>query len=720
MTHFFAAGEADRAGLMLAMLLHSLAQESREISPGLLLAIAWGKPLPDGMSVGVQIYLRHAQGRIAQRYDKDASSVEEELDGLLGRASDTDAWAVVLAETERFERRFGDDPEKAATSFEKALAAAAHARLPDGTVYPIPDLTPLVWARATELATHKHLQVWLRVVRFLRGAARVGATGGVRAERACQHACDRIWLREHRKPQPEAKWAEAYEDLDVVIAAAREMTFPYLEACALRGRITILCEQAGRFEDGAALGAAFLAAHGSDPACVMLIEDVLGRQHDHAGHMEDALAHLERALVEGPRVEPHLACLTANYASRAASSLDPSRSLALAELSVSIARSTPEVPFQAELQALGEHAIAHWHAGDTSACVRDLFEAGERFRTYWRDDARVRHVRVALVQVLFSLSLAIMKGVEESGNAIPARGFMHDQPRSSVEWRKDFTAVVASALCRLADAREDEATAMLWAQRLVELGPRDADDELSAAPRLAVIAYVILSEGEQGAPQLIEHFVSTLQASRTRPGETPIESLPMIIELAALAPAILSLAATRVDKADVARDLAAVCADRLGHLVAPGAQVPWEDLASLVRAPHDGVSALSLFAQARALESADDEWLRRLITFQASICTDVPLGVAAGVHAHLAPHYADPRAPRPLRRTFERFVARYWTRTFETSRIAFAAPAQVERVLRRSAPEDVGVRARRILEAVADDQRVKLGSQARAWLQEGA
>ncbi len=342
--YWFAADEPDKAGITLATLLDSLEHEQGRVPPGMLLAIGRTTPLPPAMSLSVQMLVRHAQFRVAKVYDQDTSFFAEDLDTLLRRAGTGDDWAIVLVETSRFQERFEADPGLAVDSFERAMAAATRARLPDDTPYRFPDLVPLAWIQIPHVVTRAHVEAWLRLVESLPASARDWTSEGVSARSTCRILCDRIWLREAAKPDGEARWAETHEELDLVIRTARRMAFPYLEACALRGKITILFEQGRLPDEAAALASTFLATHGHDESCSLLIEDVLGRQYYHAGQHAEALAHLRRALKRRPEVEPYLLCLTANYASRAALVVEPEASIPFAHEAVRLARDGRDVP----------------------------------------------------------------------------------------------------------------------------------------------------------------------------------------------------------------------------------------------------------------------------------------------------------------------------------------------------------------------------------------
>jgi hypothetical protein len=716
-THLISSDQVERAGFMLGRLLQSLADEEREVPPGFLLAVFWKMPLPVGMSVGVQISVRHAQALAGERYKRDTSWAVAELEALLSKADDRDAWAIVLVEAQRFSRGFSKDAAKAERSFLRAAAAVPRARLPDGSEYPMPDLAPLVWLQGAAVRTRTQLQVWLRLVARLPVAARDWRDpDGIRATTACQMACDRMWVSDG------AKLAESHEALDEAIAAARAMNFPYLEACALRGKIPLLMEKGGDRDAAITLAEGFLKRHDSDPACSSLIEDALGRSCYHTGLAKDALTHLRRAIEHGESMAPTQLSLTLNYASRAAADAEPEAALPFSLREAAHARTSPEMLPANVVFALGELAIAEWYAANPHGCSEALLEAAELVQEHSRDTSFQRHAGVAFVQATTCLSFAILgrrQGTEGPQRPIPRRGFMHEQPGvKGVEWRADFLVMLAYQMCELASALGDEARARIWAGRALEHGARGTEHSVSSALQLPVLMFTLLSERDDAVLTMADGIRSLVLGVRALTGgdksAPEIEAPSGLAVVLAVVPLAFAIATTAADNRQRATDLARYCAARLAELE-PGSASPgtWQQLASLVRAPYEGAGHQDLSARGRALPPGN-EHLRVLAHLQASLCEDVPLAVAAAIHGQILPWLSE-GAPAPLPLIIARFAERYWTEALRLQRFAFGHPRDVERAIETLAPRPVAVRARRLLEVVADDLRVNLGERARQW-----
>jgi hypothetical protein len=110
---------------------------------------------------------------------------------------------------------------------------------------------------------------------------------------------------------------------------------------------------------------------------------------------------------------------------------------------------------------------------------------------------------------------------------------------------------------------------------------------------------------------------------------------------------------------------------------------------------------------------------RALAYLQASLCEDIPLGQAIAIHAQVVPNLGR-HAPDPLWKTIARFIDRYWSEIFRVRRFAFGRPGEVDRALQSLSSRPVGLRAKRVLEVVADDFHVRLSEESRRWCRSDA
>ena len=130
-----------------------------------------------------------------------------------------------------------------------------------------------------------------------------------------------------------------------------------------------------------------------------------------------------------------------------------------------------------------------------------------------------------------------------------------------------------------------------------------------------------------------------------------------------------------------------------------------------------GGSFRDVIARADKFSGPGRDAQRAAVYLQTSVCEDVPLELAARLQGNVLPFICTPKAPKPACTVVERFVDRYWTRSFGRSRFSFRSPADVERRIQRLATSPVDIRARRILEVVSDGLGVVLPPATRDWCQ---
>jgi hypothetical protein len=714
-----AGGAHDMAGLVLTNLLLALARERREIDPGLLLGLWWDLPLPGEMSQAVQILVRHAQVLAGERYNKPSPVATRDLDELIGRAGDDDQWGVASVEVQRVLHDFEAEPERAVQSFERALAASGRAQLPDGTRYPMPDLAPLAWIQVVHLATRRHIRAWLRLVALLPIDARTWDDGdGGRAAMACQLACDRTWLREIEKGAADRRWGEVHETLDEIRTAARAMGFAYLEACALRAKMTVLSEHNGRREEAIALAAAFLSENGSGKDCVALIEEGLGRLHLFADAPAEALVHLRRALEHGTLLGA-LGPLTANYATRAAAKAEPEAAEEFARTAVELAKAEAPDPTGpsavALIQSQGELAIALFNAGDKKGCAQALLDAGDRLHANISDSSVTGAVGVGFFQltVLISSNLTERR-VPEEYRRVPGPGVLFERPGGGgADWRSDSPISLAFEMCQLAGYVDDDARARRWAGIALEYGEQGAEHGLSASLQLQMLSYLLLSERDDAIVAVANRLCAILRADRRATGAVrmDLEKHPVLPMLAGVLPLALALGTVAVSERSKAQALSEECARVLSETARDSAMGDHlRDAGGLLSAPYGGGSY-------RDIGPPKDrpEPLEALAWVQGTLFDDFPVETACKVHLRIMPQAWKLVQRGGTQQLVERFLDRFWTSAFHRQRFRFHSPREIERTINELATLPLGIRSRRLLEAVADDFRIILPLELRAW-----
>lgn len=724
-THYLKAERFDAAGLTLGLVLAHLVEEEALPPPGMLLDLWWSTPLPEGMSRGMQLFLRDTQARVGSRYGRDPCRIELEIDRLAQEVSGIDTWGLVLVTVRRFRQLFKLKPDVAATWMHRGLDALTHSALRELYVEALPNLAPLIWTIVPDVRSRQHVRAWLGLIEALPASERHwDGDDGDRVRTACHLVTNGRWVPESVKPASEQRFAENLDDLEEIARRARSLNFAYLEACALRGIVSIICEFSKKFEDGQARAQEFLS-RSPDERCTILVRDVVGRQLFHAGRFAEALAVLEPLIHAGARLEPLVCGLAANYASRAAAELQPaddSRALACAERAVEIADESPhEIGEFERVRSRGELAIALARAGDPRRACAVLLQAGEELVRHPHDRKHWREVRVGIAQV--AIIVLASSGLNLPGNrsragqppAIPQRGYFFFKDDLEKLWRPDFPALLAFQMWEAATAIQDEDAADRWVTRFLDANV-PTDGSLGTSMSIMALPHLIATGRDDALVRAID-LARQFGASVSMDGSTvDLGSPEGALGVALFVPLTLWLSETTVLDPAYAASIAVVVAARLRTLAqierSPGG---WERAAQLLERTFTPTARYGKLFEAARGEAGILQTCGYLLSTTAP---DVPLQAAASIQSQLVEQlWTGSRGFAALHALTTRWLVAYWTTSFHRSKFLFASPALVDREISEAVSLPMRARARRVLGTIVPALGVSKHESFVRWLQ---
>lgn len=723
-THHLKAERFDAAGLTLGLILARLEEEEALPPPGMLLDLWWSTPLPEGMSRGMRLFLRDTQARVGSRYGRDPSRIELELDSLAEEVNGIDTWGLVVVAVRRFRRLFKLKPDVAATWMQRGLAALTHSPLRELYGEALPTLAPLIWTIVPDVRSRQHVRAWLGLVEALPASERRwDGDDGDRVRTACHLVTNGRWVPESVKPAAEQRFAENLEDLEEIARRARALNFAYLEACALRGIVSIVCEFSKKFDEGMARADGFLL-QSPDDYCTILIRDVVGRQLFHAGRFTEALAVLEPLTHTGARFEPLLCGLAANYASRATAELEPanhSRALACVERAVEIADELPnEIGEFERVRSRGELAIALARAGDHRRACAVLLQAGEELVRHPLDLKHWHEVTVGIAQVTLvvlasaGLNLPTNRSRSSQPPSLPQRGYFFWRDDLEKLWRPDFPALFAFQMWDAATAIQDEDAADRWVIRFLDSNV-PTDGSLGTSISIMALPHLIATGRDDAIVRAIDLARQFAASVGMAEGSVDLRSPEGALGVALFLPVVLWLSETTVLDPAYAARVAVVVSARLRTLArlerSPGG---WERAAQLLERTFTPTARYRELLQAAHGEA---DFLRTCAYLLSTTAPDVPVAEAASIQSQLVEQlWTGSLGFAALHGLTTRWLVAYWTTSFHRSKFLFASPALVAHELAEAVSLPMRVRARRVLGTIVSALRVSKDERFVRWL----
>jgi hypothetical protein len=373
------------------------------------------------------------------------------LDALIGEVRGT-GWGVAVATSGLAVNLARQLPILANKYLLHALASFANARLPDGSALPRGDypLETILWVSSYSCKSDVEVDSWLATISRFTPAQIENLKSSELMEDNVTILCDGIWMREYLKPEAERNWNSVRTKLEQVEATARVVGFPLLEAAALRTRIMILAEWEKQIEAAVSLAESSLNRLEGDESHFLIME-VTGRQLSYAGKSQEAITWLTRAVA----CDVYRNSLwRRNVLITMAELHGPTDPRKATELTAEAIRVCEDGKLQDSvcIEALAEHGIALWRAGETLQSFRTFENATDRILAIRTDAENWKGLFARLFAVIAYFSGIARNGKPQAGHVEPAQGlFLSSDDQVQAAYRPQQLAYICIRLAMFAE-----------------------------------------------------------------------------------------------------------------------------------------------------------------------------------------------------------------------------------------------------------------------------
>ena len=748
--HFTQAEAHDKAGSMLLSALVAMQDEELTFDAWAISEIWAEKPLPLGMNLDLRLAIRTSQIRTRLQLGKRIEFALNDLDALLGQATDANAFSVMgatlLTAPVLLER---GDLGRARHYLVRALRAKELAALPDGGRLEFPsEVTPesLIWADLGKINSKAELLEWWDTFEQFTPEQVQAASQGMIAEYGCMVIADRLVELEARKaPVAEPDWDAVLGSLESFSERARRLGFELLWACTVSARINVLAKFKNDFEGALRLAGEALDAASEDPRVGFVIRESVGQRLVRAERWEEGLKWLREALASptGAFAVDRMHALL--IASQAAGVADPEEALRLTEQAVQLAKTSAEIPETDVVKALGEQAIATWLAGDLAGALAPLAEAGERLFACKTNTPAWKVLIITYGHVVGYLSYLHTFGAPPRPNGVempaPVRNvFLFEQPDALAQYDESKDCLVVNSLANFAINVGDHELGSRLSLRAFDMARETGTPQSRLVVAPFALPHIVLADryedaigaafdiGKSIIATEIEKTSGRVVDARFDPdaalGAKPSEWWNKAEAKAAmhgLVPIMFRLGAIKLtDEAQAiagAQLVARVCREVARD--ASSAEL-WNNAAELFESVFTGeTSAEELRRKGNEHAQEAPPVLHTLCYIAISLLGTVQQ--AAGSQLAVLPYLSEVFDGRSTVHTqiIVPFIRSYWLCSIAESRFSFRSPALVEESLPRAANAPAEVSAQQILEIVATGTGVVPTGKARAWLNTG-
>jgi hypothetical protein len=599
--HFREAQMENTAGVVLIQALMKIAEVETEVRDEWMISSVWAYgPLPESMDINLRLNLRAFQIALADKRNKDASLLIEDLSQLLTQAKTDDEaqLGVFMASGYLATRLFRKNPSLANLYILMALRSAPKALLPDGSKPAIPKemaLEWMLWGTAIATTSDAEVENWLETVAQLRPAQIKVLSESEFSEDNSTVLCDSVWLREYRKPEHERNWDRTEKTLRLIEEKADDLGLELLSAAALRTQILILAECRNQLSQAVAAAQAALTTAKND-GVRFLIEEVTGRQLAYAGQWEEALRWMGSAL--GRRVK-WFVLLRRNLlvtVGEGVARYEPAAATEYSRQAVAIAVTGNLEPTRVA-EALGEYTIALWEAGRREEAFTQWQEAVQTlFRFVDQSPSCTQAVLGFLHAAGYFGNMVLFGRPPNVGYSAPVPGFFLALDNISVESYKPIQKnLLFIQTAVFAEGVKDTEAAGRWAKLALDIAPSETGSGLlqpfiwlAIAPAALANEYKdVIQRARSISTPAINQTVNSLEAQNIQPEDcspdSGILSEPRRIEMSLLfgaVPLAFRLATLRFER-DVSTDIEAVNND-VETLTGIG-DVEWKEAATLMK-----------------------------------------------------------------------------------------------------------------------------------------
>jgi nucleoside phosphorylase len=747
--HFTQAEAHDKAGSMLLSALVAMQDEGLAVDAWAISEIWAETPLPPGMNLDLRLAIRTSQIRTRLQLGKRIEFALNDLDALLGQATDANAFSVMgatlLVAPVLLER---GDLGRGRHYLVRALRAKELASLPDGGRFEFPpEVTPesLIWADLGKIDSRAKLLEWWDTFEQFTPEQIQTASQGMIAEYGSMIIADRLVELEARKAPTCHDWDAVLGSLESFSERARRLGFELLWACTVSARINVLAKFKNDFERALRLAGDALDAASEDPRVGFVIRESVGQRLVRAERWEEGLKWLHKALAsptEAFAVDRMHALLIASQATGVA---DPEEALRLTEQAVELAKTSDEIPETDVVKALGEQAIATWLTGNLAGALAPLAEAGERLFACKADVPVWKALLVTYGHVVGYLSYLHTFGAppRPNGGEMPApvrNLFLFEQPDALAQYDESKDCLVVNSLANFAINVGDHELGSRLSLRAFDMARETGTPQSRLVVAPFALAHIVLADRYEDAIDAALDIGKTIVA-------TEIEKASGRVVDARFDPdaALGAKPSERWDKAEAKAAMHGLVPImfRLGAIkltdeaqALAGAQLVarvCREVASKASSAELWISAAELFESVFTGEASAEELrlkgkdhahevppvLHTLCYIAISVLGTVQQ--AAGSQLAVLPYLSEVFDSRSMIHTqiIVPFIRSYWLRSISESRFSFRTPALVEEALSHVVSAPAEVSAQQILDTVATGVGVVPTEKARAWLNTG-
>jgi len=710
-THYVQATDFGRAGslLLLALSEFTKPQAARAYDAGLL-DLWCTTPLPEGMDLGLRVYIRALQVQARGVRGHPTRFLVEDLLALAEAAVDSHPWALLTVLPQARTMSEVDFP-RTAVLIARAVQNGPDLALPGGGRLDLsgaPQPAAFLWHQSAHIGGAQDARAWLASLVKLGTARLQPLAKGQSYEWGCFGFCDGLWLLEAKKPKEARDWASLMDLLEDVHDTARELGLGLLGACARRAQVIIRADYQDDLTSATTLADDALVRE-DDATSMFLVAEAIGRQHVEADRPTEGRAYLERALGCETTAFPTVRLYASVSLSRAVGAVDRSEAARMLDGVVASAATINGLSALERSKLLGEAAIARWLAGDLGKAARLLLDGAKLLfacradTRAWRDAAVLfGHVGGYFAALAATGRPPVPRVDSGESSGVPAPGLFHTfhEDRDTL-YSREREGVLLLILTQLADWCRRDAEAVVWATTGLEFA-KGGD-----CPTHTQFFFecVMLVEASMGAP-------GTGALSRVRGGPLSDVLVPFAVHCDLAALVLASLEAP-----DAARGMAETSRIALelraaGQPVSPALSAGAKVLGVLA-----GKSPTAALVEVSA--DGDLEMFVRVASLLAtSVRDDRTYGQAFGdqvVAAWELEKISGPgRAVR--RRILSPLVRLFWADAVDRSAFQFSRPSEFKDQIARVVEQPPEEHARLVLSYAASALGVNVPNPLSDWL----
>jgi tetratricopeptide (TPR) repeat protein len=472
--HLMMAGDMTFAVMVVIQTLAAFIELDEPVEDDFGFARMWSfGPFPSDVDANLQLYLRAVQIVVLAKQARDVLPMVETLDALIAEVRGT-GWGTAIATGTLALHLVWRLPILANKYLLQALGSFAGARLPDGSLLPIPDypLEIILWMSAYSCKSDAEVDSWLSTISRFTPAQIETLKQSELMEDNVTILCDGIWWRVYLKPEAERDWAPVKKKLQEVEATARIIGFHLLEAAAVRARLTVLAEWERDLDAAIALSESSQKGIMDDDGRFLIME-VTGRQLSYAGRKQEALTWLKQALAYDAY---HHSLWRRNVLITVAELYGPHDPRKAATFTAEAVRISQDGKLRDSIysEALAEHGIALWNAGEGLQSFEKFEEATNLLFAIQAETDSWRGQFARLFAVIAYFSGVAHSGKPQEGHVEPKQGsFLASNDHAHTGYRPEQLAYICVRLAMFADGLKDISKAAKWTWKAIEFAKQN-------------------------------------------------------------------------------------------------------------------------------------------------------------------------------------------------------------------------------------------------------